>query len=278
MISSAENLGGGGVGNSLELRDGGMLRTTGSFDLGVNRSVAVGGAGGVFDVVGSNRLGVSGAVSGTASGALLKTGLGTLVFSNSGNTFQDTLQVGQGRVVFATGSSFAGRVVVDSGAALSGEGTIGGSVAVAGQATLSPGTDGSGVSSTDNGIGRLATGSVTLAADSTFLFEFSHSYLTGAGAQANAGTQWDLLDIAGTLKLDGIVNLKLGDVINTFDPLTGSLTDPVHWLFVRTTGGFLDAAGNSIMDSTQLNALFQIDSTALPALSSAGQFYVTAHQ
>ncbi|MDB6075242.1 MAG: proteinsorting protein, partial [Verrucomicrobiaceae bacterium] len=93
-ISSAGNLGNNSVTNTISIA-GGALRNTGtSVTLGTNRSVTLGAGGGTIDVTGTNSLNVNGVVTG--GNPLTKTGTGTLVLSNTGNTINSTVNVNGG--------------------------------------------------------------------------------------------------------------------------------------------------------------------------------------
>ncbi|CUJ47077.1 autotransporter domain-containing protein [Achromobacter xylosoxidans] len=65
------------------------LQVTGTTFTQTGRSIQLGPLGGVIEIVdAANRLALTGAVSGT--GSLAKTGAGTLVLANSGNSYRDT--------------------------------------------------------------------------------------------------------------------------------------------------------------------------------------------
>ncbi|WP_367198537.1 autotransporter-associated beta strand repeat-containing protein, partial [Amorphus sp. 3PC139-8] len=88
----------GSTFNRLEL-SGGTLSTTASFDMA--RAVNLTGSTGGFDVASGTTLGLSGTVSG--SGALMKSGAGTLVLTGT-NSYTGGTQVAAGRLIGDTGS------------------------------------------------------------------------------------------------------------------------------------------------------------------------------
>ena len=130
--------------------------------------------------------------SGTFSGAiddsltsaqiyLVKNGAGTLTLSGT-NNFRGTTEVAAGTLALSGSLAAASAVTVDAGATLSGNGTAGDSVQVDG--TIAPG----------NGIGALNTGSETWDPGAGYSFQMS-------SATGTAGTNWDLLRIAGGLNV-----------------------------------------------------------------------------
>ena len=144
---------------------------------------------------------IGGAISG--SGALSKTGGGTLTLTN-GNNYSGGTTVSAGTLAVnntvgsATGTNL---VAVLLGGTLGGSGFISGPVTVSG--TLSPG----------NSAGTLTiNNNLTLGATALSLFELGG---TGSG-------QYDRVTGIGTLTLDGLVNVTL---INSFTPGLGDTFD-----------------------------------------------------
>jgi autotransporter-associated beta strand protein len=179
-ISNSAGLGADGLGNSLTIRDGAILQSTGaSVILGTNQNVVLDGTGATVDVGGgaTGKLEFTAVVSGHDCAPLTKTGAGQLVLSGA-NTYAGDTTVAQGTLVVANASGSAtgsGSLTTAAGTTLAGNGlitaaadnliTLGGS--------LNPGIPGSS-----------ASGIVSLA-------------VSGAGTISFAGVTIDLLDNVG---------------------------------------------------------------------------------
>ncbi len=173
VISAANNLGDGSVTNTLGLAHGGILRSTGAnVDLGVNRSVTLGGTGGVLDVTGTNILTLSGQIIGDDCTVLTKQGTGLLIQSGAGSFAGATtvsagiLQVG----ISGSGISGTGLVTVADGATLAGTGTIAGSTILGAGAVLQPGD-----------VTTVGTAATTLTGNATLTF--SQVFTTSVGSE-----------------------------------------------------------------------------------------------
>ena len=170
-------------------------------DNGVNSGLVTNsGAAAAFTL---NDGGTSNSFSGVIGGSLLalsKAGSGTLTLSGA-NTYSGGTTVSGGTLLVnnTSGSGTgAGTVSVSAGATLGGTGTISGAVTVA---TGSPGgTVCPGISAASTGI--LNTGSVTFA---------NNSYFTAQLNGTAAGTQYDQLNVTGTVNLNSCtLNATLG--------------------------------------------------------------------
>lgn len=158
---------------------------------------------------GAGTLILGGAISG---GASVTVNGGTLVLTGA-NTYSGATTVNQGKLI-ADGSS-TGSITVGVDGALGGSGSIAGAVTVAG--TLAPG----------NSPGTLTLGS-DLVLTSTAIAAFEINPLdTTSGGGIN-----DLVDVAGSLTLDGVLNISsLGSFaavtsgVWTLFNFDGSLTD-----------------------------------------------------
>lgn len=176
QVSNENNLGANpGAFNAAQLMlDGGTLRSSGSAVMidDANRGVTIGPSGGAFETV--SNLTIANAVAG--SGALVKTGSGTLSLTSTANTHSGSVAINAGTLAVSGGSAIgnASAVAVASGATFdltAASETIGslagaGSVAL-GARTLSLGGDNtsttySGVASGTGGLAKQGTGTLTL--------------------------------------------------------------------------------------------------------------------
>jgi autotransporter-associated beta strand protein len=93
-VAASANLGNASATNTLAM-NGGTLQTTASFDLGTNRTLALGVGGGTLDVAASTAVTLPAAISGT--GGLTKAGAGTLELDGTAaNTFSGLTTVSAG--------------------------------------------------------------------------------------------------------------------------------------------------------------------------------------
>ncbi|MBK8067591.1 MAG: DUF11 domain-containing protein [Rhodanobacteraceae bacterium] len=127
---------------------------------------------------------LSGGSDPLVSGGLTKSGPGTLVL-NSTSTYVGPTTVAAGQLQVNGSSVGTGAISVASGATLAGTGTLGGATSVASGGTLAPG---------QGAPGRLNTVNMALTAGATFAAE-----ITGA----TVATQYDQLDVTGTVNLGG---------------------------------------------------------------------------
>lgn len=135
---------------------------------------------------------ISGIISGNG-GSLVKEGNGTLTLSGD-NTYTGTTHVEQG-VLLVNGDQHAatGDVTVDAGTTLGGNGVIGGDVTIADNGHIAAGAD-------LGSVGKLTTGSLTLAQNSQLDYQLGEAYIVG-------GKLNDLIDVNGDLNLDGKLNI-----------------------------------------------------------------------
>lgn len=125
----------------------------------------------------------------TNAGSLVKVGAGTLTLTSTLSTYSGTTTVSAGKLL-VDGTTASSVTTVASGGTLGGHGTVG-SVTVQSGGTLAPG----------NSPGILNTGNITLAAGSTTQIELNGTTL---------GTQYDQLNVTGTVALNGTLNVSLG--------------------------------------------------------------------
>ncbi|HWS26890.1 MAG TPA: autotransporter-associated beta strand repeat-containing protein, partial [Xanthomonadales bacterium] len=130
------------------------------------------------------------------SGGLTKSGPGTLVL-NSNNSYVGPTVVAAGQLRVNGNLLGTGAVSVANGATLAGSGTLSGATSVASGGILAPG---------QAAPGRLFTANVALVAGATFAAE-----ITGA----TVATQYDQLDVTGTINLGGATLALSGAFVPT---------------------------------------------------------------
>ena len=123
------------------------------------------------------------------SGILAKTGAGIVILSGI-NTYTGATNVSDGTLLIQTGGSIASSslITVSGTGILGGGGTVG-AVSVTSGGTLAPGSS----------PGILSTGNVALGAGSHFGVDLGKS-----GVTAVAGTDYDQLNVTGTVGLTGV--------------------------------------------------------------------------
>jgi autotransporter-associated beta strand protein len=187
---------------ALELAGGITLPATKAFDFEGNgdRIVNVSGSNRILgsiavahdsslNVASGTRLDFDGAI--TSPSWLYKAGAGTLVFGASSPAFTGRIFANAGTVLVNGSIAGTDQIPVASGATLGGSGTVP-VVTLAGGATLAPG----------NSPGTLSSGNVTFNSGSTFAVELHGT---------TAGTQYDQLNVTGTVSLGGAtLNPTLG--------------------------------------------------------------------
>ncbi|MFM9001000.1 MAG: beta strand repeat-containing protein, partial [Opitutia bacterium] len=200
QIASESNLGAtpaSFVSNQLTLGGSsaqGSLRTTASLSLSANRGVALGSAGGAFDVAASTSLAVNSVVSG--SGALFKQSAGTLTLSGA-NSYSGATSVSAGVLAVshatALGTSAAGTTVT-GGANGASSLRLQGGITVTGESlALTVTADTTGNAALVNASGNnIWTGNITLntGTDPTYRARFTSEagLLTVSGNVSFAGT------------------------------------------------------------------------------------------
>ena len=238
------------IGNGANLTADGNLDVTGGTLAAGNSSSTITGS-----------LNYSSASSSIFAGVIAGAGKTLTLNNNSAvltlfgdNTYTGATNVNAGKLLIHGSTSADSAFTVNNGATLGGRGTIGGSVTLMSGAILSPGAS----------IESLATGSNTWNGGSTVQVEFSTDGSTGA-----AETEWDLINITGTLDLTGAsssspITLDLVSMLNDTDAGLLAVWDEnenATWAgFVTTTGGITDFAANKFVFTT-LNFLNTLNGT-----------------
>jgi fibronectin-binding autotransporter adhesin len=173
----------------------------------------------------ADNVALNGAING--SGSFHQDGAGVTRLGGS-NGYKAQTQVNRGTLLINGDQTQAtGDTTVASGAALGGKGTIGGNVSFAANTVLTPG---------DGGAGTLAiNGSLSLNATTKSQFDLGQAFTPG-------GALNDLVNVAGDLLLDGVVNVSttpgglfLPGVYRLFN-YTGTLTNNVLDIGTLPTG------------------------------------------
>jgi autotransporter-associated beta strand protein len=246
-VNAANNIGDGSATNSLGLAGGGVLQSTGTFDLGALRTVTLGSGGGGLDVTGSNVLTVSGKVTGGDPADNLTinptvTSTGTVLLTNTTNDYgtatvvaHGTLQLGNDGVIPSTSNlTINGPGTLDMNgksnavAGFSGSGTVT-NTAPTTASTLTVGTNNITASFSggiQDGVGTVAftkvgTGTQTLSGSSTF-----------SGATTVSG---GTLVVSGSISGTANVDVKSGATLAG----SGSITTGTSAGVVLEAGSFL---------------------------------------
>jgi autotransporter-associated beta strand protein len=298
--------------------NGGILEIAGAGTLGTGDSIVTLAAGATLQFNQSTSLEVGNLIRSDAGdhGLIKQIGTGTTVLTNDNLQYGGAVVVTNGTLVSAAagniGPLYAASSITVGGsggdsARLVASGTLS-EVTIGDQGTFSPGASAAANHET---VGWVEAGSVTLAAGSTFTFQFLGglpAYDSENGTEdpsgivdaddasyqlANgAGTAWDLL-YASSLNLhvgtSGKIDLKLvsmsdpstpgisaggfGSVALDPDPQLGS-PETLHWLFASTSAVTLNGVGIT----GDINDYFQIDSSSVQSSSGVdfnGSFYVS---
>ncbi len=174
-----------------------------------------------------------------ASG-LMKTGEGTLRLTGT-NTYTGATTIEAGTLVVDGSIADSSLTTIGASGKLAGSGTVG-AVAILDGGTISPG----------NSPGILNTGSETWNGGGSYVWELN-------SATGDAGTNWDLLNITGTLALDGldagnpftiiVTSLDAADhagVAENFDP-----AQSYTWTLVTASSGITGfGVGNFAIDTS----------------------------
>jgi fibronectin-binding autotransporter adhesin len=268
QVAADNNL--GAAGGNLTL-DGGTLRATSGF--ASSRAVSLGAGGGGFDVDLIQTLRLNGTVSG--DGALVKTGLGTLVLG-AANSYVGGTAVNAGSLEAAvTGALSSGPVSVASGAVLvfSGSAQAGAQTITAAERT-SPTVNAGQVLFRDNS----SAGNARFVLNTDSVAEFGGASSAGSGVFENRGGRTDFVANATAGKAI-ITNFADGQINLQDNASAGQAT------FVNKSGGLIDVFGNATADQatvvTEAGSRLRIRSLTgngigIGALSGAGDVILGA--
>lgn len=173
----------------------------------------------------------------SGAGSLTKSGTGSMTLTNT-SSYTGTTTVSSGQLVINGNISTSPLTTVNNGATLSGNGSTG-ALTVANGGTLSPG----------NSPGILNTGNATLEVGATLLIELNGN---------TVGTEYDQLNVNGTVTLAGTLNVLLNHT-----PVDGTMffiiandgTDAISGTFSGLADGDSFLAGGS-----QFKISYQADS------------------
>ena len=237
--SSAVTLGSSSKTGTLQYTGGGTPTSSKPFTMATSGT-------GAFQID-SGTLTLTGLLNG--SGALTKTGTGTLVFLTTTETYSGATTVSAGKLLVNSATASGSAVTVASTATLGGTGTVGGTVAANG--ILSPGTS----------PGTLNSGAETWNSGGSYDWDISN--VSGA-----AGTQWDLLNITGTLTVAATSGSKF--TIRVVSPVGGPTgfdnTQNYSWLIATASSG---------LGGTFAANKFTIDTSGFDALQGPGAFVIS---
>jgi autotransporter-associated beta strand protein len=171
---------------------------------------------------------IEGVIAG-ASQTLTKSGSSTLTLTGT-NTYTGATSVDAGKLLVHGSTAAESNFTVNNGATLGGRGTIGGAVTLMSGATLSPGAS----------IESLGLGSSVWNGGSTVQVEFSTDGSTGV-----AGSEWDLINITGTLDLTGASSSTpvILDLVTMLNATTSGALAVWDGNINATWAGFVTTAG-----------------------------------
>jgi autotransporter-associated beta strand protein len=226
-INSSVPVGIDGGGGNLQIYSGSITTNSAAGNVLINAPLIIPGAA-TFAIENQNTT----IASLTALYSMIKQGNGVLNLSGP-STINGTTTVSAGTLNVNGSTSASSSFTVASGATLGGNGTISGAVSIASGGTLAPG----------NSPGVIGTGDLSLAAGSVLSAE-----IIGSGAVA--GTDYDQVNVTGTISLLGNLTLTL----TSYMPTEGQLIFLINNDLSDTiTTGFANVNGGSLSNNTEFN-------------------------
>ena len=246
-VAAANGLGGNpgsATADQVTISNGGKLLVTTGFTANANAGMTIGSGGGTVEVNGAQSLVQGGGLSG--SGALSKSGSGTLSLTNTSGDYSGTITVTNGTLQVNTALASAAVIVgntVSKGSTLSGAGTLG-AVTINSGGIIAPG----------NSPGTLSVSSLTLNGGGGYNWEMTDA----AGV---AGTGWDLINVgsgSGTLSIGATSGNQFSVYVIGNNPSNFNAANPYSWTiidagtitgfdanaFAIDTSGFVGFSGN----------------------------------
>ncbi|HWL17284.1 MAG TPA: autotransporter-associated beta strand repeat-containing protein [Opitutus sp.] len=234
----------GALGSGSVMMDGGQLRWKSGNSQDVSAQIVMpAGRNALFDPNGGH-VTFANPIGGNTSASLTLSGYGTLTVSGS-NTYTGTTTVTRGTLLVNHADALASALVQVGGATdrakFGGIGGIAGSVNLLSNGGISAG-------GFDN-IGTLSVGSAQFSGGS--FIEFKIASLTG-----EAGTDWNLLNVSGTLTFDGTINA--GNPITIYITGIGALADGDP-TFTETSYQWMFATAGNIVGFDAQKFVFDTD-------------------
>ncbi|MFM6173663.1 MAG: beta strand repeat-containing protein, partial [Sphaerospermopsis kisseleviana] len=243
---------------------GGALEATASLSLG-NRGITVGAGGGTINVASSQNLTQTSGLYG--SGALTKTGAGTLTLGTTAGSFNGTATIGGGTLAANTALGSAAIVVSNTGT-LVGSGSVGNVTVQSGGTInpgLSPGTlsmsnlvlagggnynwqiyDATGVSGATNGYDLILGNSLNITANSGSQFNINLWSLSGIGPDTNGPA----INFSGTNSYSWTIATFTNGITNF-----SASSFAINTAAINNTAGFANSASGTFAVTTNANSL-----------------------
>ena len=249
---------------TMDLGPGGVLTAAAAGTTTVGAAVVSSAGGSAISLAtdAGRDLNLTGGLSG--AGDFSKTGSGTVRIGNSSD-FTGRLDVGAGKVVVDGTLGSGSTTVVGSGGILGGSGTVG-ALQVASGGTLAVG----------NSPGQLNAGNTTWAGGAEYDWEIDDFTGNDSDFLAGRGTNWDFLNITGTLNVTALTNSKFfidvlsllandnttGGNADNWDPLKGySFAIATASGGIQIGGASYNSFGSQSAFDSALNGLFDIRTT-----------------
>ena len=265
-ISAANNLGNGGVTNTISLGAATLESTANSYDLGVNRAITLTGNATIKSDAGT--LTVSGAISETGGRTLTKTGAGSLALGGA-DTYTGSTTINGGKLLINGSSTTSGvyvsNLLDNSTATLGGTGTISGLVAL-------------NATSVTNRVNEITGGDI--GSIGTLTIGGNLSFGTGSIGYfdiTNVATK-DFISVTGNLDASSgtLIRVPAGLSSNTYGLIgyTGTAASLANFTLQDLAGG-TPQAGYSLIESGNTLSLFVANLRTWTGLGSSDSNWTT---